>query len=47
MPNLYIVQDTNNKAEKDIFRDMGKLIDYRHMCLNYLNGMYYSKQHKK
>lgn len=47
IPNLYIVQDTNKKDEKEILRDMEKLITYRHMCLDYLNGKDYRKHQKK
>lgn len=47
MSHMYLIQDTNNKDEKQILEDMEKLITYRHMCLNYIMGDDYSKELKK
>lgn len=47
MPHMHVVDDTNDKDEKDILADMDKFITYRHMCLNYILGKDFSKQQKK
>jgi len=47
MPHLHVVDDTNDRDEKDILADMEKFITYRLMCLNYIVGKDYSKQQKK
>ena len=47
MSHLHVVDDTNEKEERDILADMEKFITYHHMCLNYFLNKDYSQQQKK